>query len=86
MGDLGNLEYAGARIQQLDAQLHFLVDYMNDLGLLDDGCFTFPDGETVHATQTLTGDNNEDREQDAGDFSEDSEEEEAIHLREAQGD
>lgn len=42
------------RVTVLDAQVQFCVDYMNDCGILDDGCFTFPDGETVHASKTLS--------------------------------
>jgi hypothetical protein len=27
-------------------RIQFMVDYMNTEGLLSEGCFTFPDGET----------------------------------------
>jgi hypothetical protein len=47
------LNEAAEHIRDLSAQVQFAVDYMNDHGLLEEGCFTFPDGVTVHATQTL---------------------------------
>jgi hypothetical protein len=41
----------------LEIQIQFMVDYMNDRGLLEEGCFTFPNGITIHATQILEEDN-----------------------------
>lgn len=41
------------RVNTLDAQVQFCVDYMNERGILDDACLTFPDGETVWATRTI---------------------------------
>ncbi len=48
-----SIAYLKSRITTLDAQVQFCVDYMNEKGILEEGCFTFPDGETVHATQEL---------------------------------
>ena len=45
------LKIIDGRITQLNAQIQFLVDFLNTSGLLADGCFTFPDGETVYATK-----------------------------------
>ena len=40
-------------LDDLESEVQFCVDYMDSHGLLDDHCFTFPDGKTVWATQTL---------------------------------
>jgi hypothetical protein len=31
-------------------RLQYLVNYMDGRELLEDGCFTFPDGTTIHST------------------------------------
>jgi hypothetical protein len=43
------------RFDTLNNQVQFLVDYLDQLSLLDDHCFTFPDGETVYATDKEEG-------------------------------
>lgn len=55
------------------AQLQFAVDYMNDCGILEEGCFTFPDGTTIHATQILTGGNDGEQDDERGDSIEEAE-------------
>lgn len=47
-----HFEEAVARVVDLAAKVQFLVDYMNSEGLLEEGCFTFPDGETWWATNS----------------------------------
>jgi len=44
------------RLITLTSQIQFCIDYMDTCNLLDEHCFTFPDGETVWATQTLESD------------------------------
>lgn len=36
--------------------VQFMVNWANDLGLLEEGCFTFPDGLTVYAEDPEDGD------------------------------
>jgi hypothetical protein len=58
MPDADNLlNNAINHIHNLEIQIQFMVDYMNDRGLLEEGCFTFPNGITIHATQILEEDN-----------------------------
>lgn len=37
------------REAELASKIKYLVDYMHGLGLLEDGTFTFPDGDTWEA-------------------------------------
>lgn len=39
-------------ISDLAAKVQFAVDFMHAQGLLEDGCFTFPDGDTWHAKRS----------------------------------
>lgn len=41
------------RIRTLEAQVQFSVDYMDARFLLEEHCFTFPDGETVYANVAI---------------------------------
>ena len=43
-------ENAEDHISELSAKLQFAVDFMNSRGLLDEGAFTFPDGDTWFAS------------------------------------
>lgn len=37
-------------VGDLESQVQYLVDYMDSLGLLSEGCFSFPHGVTIWAT------------------------------------
>lgn len=53
------VENTAAMVEQYNTvhnQVQFLVDYMDAHRLLDDHCFTFPDGETVYSTQAADQD------------------------------
>lgn len=50
-----SIDQAIERLNTLDAQVQFCVDLMDEKGILEEHCLTFPDGETVYATQTLEG-------------------------------
>ena len=41
-----------AAYQEIMGKLQYLVDYMDDCGYLDDGIFTFPDGDYWPSTKT----------------------------------
>lgn len=42
------------RLNVLQAQMQFVVDYMDEKGMLEEHCFTFPDGETIYASSVMT--------------------------------
>lgn len=39
-------------ISELEHRVQYLVDFLQKRGLLEDGTFTFPDGDTWWATDT----------------------------------
>lgn len=39
-------------LKDLASKVSYLVDYMDALGLLDDHCFTFPDGDRWDAGES----------------------------------
>lgn len=47
------LEGAIEECADLAHKVQFLVDYMTDLGIAEDGVFCFPDGDIWHATEPL---------------------------------
>ncbi len=36
---------------EIAIKLQYLIDFMDDNGLLMDGCFTFPDGDSWYSTK-----------------------------------
>lgn len=45
---------AGEAARDYIAKVQFCVDFMHNNGMLEDGSFTFPDGDTFWATSAKT--------------------------------
>lgn len=47
--DTVELEAVKAVVKELTSKVQFLVEWLDDRGLLEDHCFTFPDGDVWKA-------------------------------------